>query len=521
MQGRVGGSGERRCTKRGRSASLAVRASRVAVLVWVAACGSRQPSGPANGEPLAVGPVPEATPDASASRGAEAEDAGTPGAELPAPSPRGEPIGDPVSVSIGATGGEIASEDGRFTVSFPEGALSGDTEIVLTPVRGTAETGVGTAYSMEPDGVTFAKPVTVAFHLTDADLARTSIGGLDVATQADDGYWEPVGEVTSDEAARTLTAQVAHFSPLCAIGGYVLDPFEQEVNVGMSLEMRINACTKSMGAYGSGDQRRRIWDCHSLYTDGFSDDGRRLGDVSVNGITSGDRTVGETRGVREDWPDFVYVAPERIPANPRVVVSATVHDPNARHPTVTVMANLTIVDNRDLTGWFSMEYTPSATSMAYASGQTFLLRAEHLSLAWKDESGMEANYLMTGNVTISPSRFTLGSDEVVCTLDAPTQPMIETNVKVVNRTPHVLRWNWSSEWHFTCMAGGYPFPCDVVIGFGTGSGPGCLEPTDLPLDDSNWQDGHIAGVGHSDCNQFGRTNVEFSFWRPDSPGGYL
>ncbi len=75
----------------------------------------------------------------------------------------------PVSEDIGATGGEITSGDGDFTLTIPAGALDATTTITLTKLTGAdvpaelAAEGVTTAYEIGPEGTVLQQPATVTY----------------------------------------------------------------------------------------------------------------------------------------------------------------------------------------------------------------------------------------------------------------------------------------------------------------------------------------------------------------------
>ncbi len=79
--------------------------------------------------------------------------------------------------------------DGRLELTVPPGALSSDIILSAQPITNTAFGGLGTAYRLEPDGTTFAKPVTLMFKAGAEDLGKVSIEGMGMAFQDAEGYW--------------------------------------------------------------------------------------------------------------------------------------------------------------------------------------------------------------------------------------------------------------------------------------------------------------------------------------------
>ena len=94
--------------------------------------------------------------------------------------------GSGVSEVIGPDGGTITSLDGRLTLTFPPGALSEDTEIIITDVKGGEARAENDGlepqftYNLEPDGIEFDVPVIASF-LTDETPAQ---GDGSISTEA-------------------------------------------------------------------------------------------------------------------------------------------------------------------------------------------------------------------------------------------------------------------------------------------------------------------------------------------------
>lgn len=77
---------------------------------------------------------------------------------------------DGAGETIGPRGGSLASDDGRFSVDIPAGALEGDIDLSIEEVECELSTTIGSCYAVLPLGTTFLLPVEVAYE----------IGGMDV-----------------------------------------------------------------------------------------------------------------------------------------------------------------------------------------------------------------------------------------------------------------------------------------------------------------------------------------------------
>lgn len=128
----------------------------------------------------------------------------------------------PASAMIGAEGGTLTGADG-VSLDVPAGALTAPTAITVTPATGLTAlpagvTAAGAAYTFTPDGLVFAKPVTLHIPTTSASAALFVL-----ASGA--STWAPVpGAVTT---GGFVTAGIMHFSSYEAGGGGAGGPVSQ------------------------------------------------------------------------------------------------------------------------------------------------------------------------------------------------------------------------------------------------------------------------------------------------------
>jgi hypothetical protein len=133
---------------------------------------------------------------------------------------------DPVEIpeSIGSEGGSVTSDDGRFTIDVPPGALSESTPIrieVADPATVELDPALlaGEVYRLLPSGTSFAMPVATTRRISAADIgaADNTVPFVYVYHSEDDG-WVPLStEVRRDEDALTVRAEIEHFSENLAI----------------------------------------------------------------------------------------------------------------------------------------------------------------------------------------------------------------------------------------------------------------------------------------------------------------
>lgn len=117
---------------------------------------------------------------------------------------------------VGASGGTVATPDGKAAVDIPEGALPGETSITIqpnatAPVPSSAYV-VGTAYTFGPDGLTFLKPVTVTLGFDPARIHAGATAKQIVVFTAPEGSTAYVPLPTSVKDATHVSATTTHFS---------------------------------------------------------------------------------------------------------------------------------------------------------------------------------------------------------------------------------------------------------------------------------------------------------------------
>jgi hypothetical protein len=125
----------------------------------------------------------------------------------------GSPNGNPVTKTIGASGGSVVSDDGKFTVTIPAGALSSSLDITIQPITNEAPGGIAGGYELLPSGTKFSIPVTLTYHYAADDINGSSPYFTYIATQDSTGQWtEDVLNRDLDTVANTVSITTPHFS---------------------------------------------------------------------------------------------------------------------------------------------------------------------------------------------------------------------------------------------------------------------------------------------------------------------
>lgn len=152
----------------------------------------------------------------------------------------GEPTsGDMAIGDISPAGGILTSESGTVRIEIPAGALTHTETIQIQSIRNTNPTGHGTAYRLEPHGITFAKPVTLTFAYTDTDLNGTIAEALQVAYQQDSGVWMAMPGIVLNKSASTISIQTTHFSDWSYFSAIYLSPQQRGLQPGESVNMNV------------------------------------------------------------------------------------------------------------------------------------------------------------------------------------------------------------------------------------------------------------------------------------------
>lgn len=124
----------------------------------------------------------------------------------------GSPSGSLVSGTFDASGGTLASQDGRVELVIPPGALAGAAVITLQPISNQIPQGIGNAYRLGPDGMEFMVPVKLILHYQNQELTGTVPELVFAAHQGADRIWQVHGGISVDANNKTITAALQHFS---------------------------------------------------------------------------------------------------------------------------------------------------------------------------------------------------------------------------------------------------------------------------------------------------------------------
>ena len=153
----------------------------------------------------------------------------------------GTTVGVASDTLIGPLGGTLRSADGNLTVTIPADAVSSLINITIQPITNQAPLGLGSGYRLQPEGMTFAKPVLLTFHYDAPLLQNSPEDFLWIVTQAADRSWDAMLKSALDRNAKSVTITTTHFSDW-ALGRFIdltLIPAAANVQKSKSLTLRV------------------------------------------------------------------------------------------------------------------------------------------------------------------------------------------------------------------------------------------------------------------------------------------
>jgi len=209
----------------------------------------------------------------------------------------GTPNGNPVSKSIGPSGGSIMSEDGIAELVIPANALAATTTITIQPITNNCPGGRPTAYRFTPDKLHFDQPVTLKFHYTDDDLKSTVADLMGIAFQDSACAWYRFKDFTNDPINKVISVSTNHFTDYSQFYILHIDPVSATLKTGLSIDVHVTIVysddAEQIASGGSSDPNvlpivdfenaKYNWSINQGLTD--QDYGKFVGDATSNVVT--------------------------------------------------------------------------------------------------------------------------------------------------------------------------------------------------------------------------------------------
>jgi hypothetical protein len=279
--------------------------------------------------------------------------------------PLGNPTGPATTGTIGPGGGVLNSADGRISIEVPPGSVAGNTPFAIQPLSTTEPGGIGPVYVLSPEGLRFAQPVTLAWHLSDSDLAGHPIQAVSIATRDAEGNWIPQPGVERDPAAKTVRVTSIHLSPWWTIvPELTITPDHTQVGVRNTVDLTVSRST-------SNDN-----DSDLLAAPHNTGTGQQNGDQDgglltpppkadctwkVNGTVGGNSASGTVSG--KGKYTATYTSPAKVPrANPVAVSCEETMMANGKKAKIIAVSYITVTDKKVWRGTFQYEYSDTSQS---------------------------------------------------------------------------------------------------------------------------------------------------------------
>ena len=243
------------------------------------------------------------------------------------------------SNTIGPAGGNLTSTDGKVFLIIPAGALAANTVISIQTISNNAHGKIGSAYRLTPNGQTFAKPVTLTFAYSDADLEGTAPAFLGAAFQTSTGFWKWLGAATVSTANKNVSVNTSHFTDFSAVRGLQIRPPKKTVKPSATVALEVRACYERIDEELADLRTGLGYDCDN---DQGPTSALTVDQWSVNSRLGGGGVFGTVLG-SGGWSG-VYTAPANAPTPPTVAVSARVRVTGLSGSDL-VVSNITIAED--------------------------------------------------------------------------------------------------------------------------------------------------------------------------------
>jgi hypothetical protein len=113
--------------------------------------------------------------------------------------------------SIGPRGGTVVSEDGRFALEIPAGALDEEVDVSIEEAPCTEPGAIGPCYAVGPRGTAFKLPATASYELGGMDLGDVDPNDLHLVIERD-GRWNMLADLSIDFDGEVVEASALYLS---------------------------------------------------------------------------------------------------------------------------------------------------------------------------------------------------------------------------------------------------------------------------------------------------------------------
>lgn len=123
---------------------------------------------------------------------------------------------EPEGTTVGPRGGMVLSEDGRFALEIPEGALDQEVEITIDEVECDQPEAIDTCYEIGPVGLPLMFPGTIVYDIDPEALEGLTPEDLTVLIEREDD-WQPLADHRVDMVDAEVTASAVYLSSFAVV----------------------------------------------------------------------------------------------------------------------------------------------------------------------------------------------------------------------------------------------------------------------------------------------------------------
>ena len=118
--------------------------------------------------------------------------------------------------TIGPRGGVVISEDGRFSLEVPAGALDQEVDITIEEIDCEQDTAIGPCYETGPIGFPLLFPGTITYELDEEMMEGLTAEELEVLTAREEA-WKPLADHRVDMSDEIVTASAVYLSSYAVV----------------------------------------------------------------------------------------------------------------------------------------------------------------------------------------------------------------------------------------------------------------------------------------------------------------
>lgn len=118
--------------------------------------------------------------------------------------------------TVGPRGGMVVSEDGRFTLEIPAGALDQEVDITIEEVDCEQPEAIDSCYEIGPVGLPLLFPGTIIYDVDPENLEGFTPEELTVLTERE-ADWKPLADHRVDMVQAQVTASAVYLSSYAVV----------------------------------------------------------------------------------------------------------------------------------------------------------------------------------------------------------------------------------------------------------------------------------------------------------------